>query len=430
MTAPTRQPLPASLYAETARPAPPETRLDGDRRVSVVIVGGGFTGLSTALHLAERGIETLVLEAHEPGWGASGRNGGQVNPGLKWEPDELEGAFGPERGGAMAALGGSAPDLVFDLIARHAIACEAIRGGTLRAAVNDRSERSVRASVEGWARRRAPVEWLDGPAAAAATGTEAYRGASLDRRGGSVNPLGYARGLAEAAIRAGATVASGAPVTRLAPAGSGWTLTTPTGTVTADHVVLATNGYTDGLWPRLKATVAPVFSAIAATAPLPPEIAAAILPARPVLYEISARYAYYRLDADGRFLMGGRSVLRDSADPSDYRGLVAHALELFPALRAAEWRQVWNGRVAVTADHLPHLHEPAPTLHIGLGYNGRGVAMATAMGRILADRVAGARPEDLPLPVTPITPMRFHPFWPIGVKTALAWGLMKERFGF
>src|SRR5271170_3676531 len=125
-------PLPRSIYAETARPAPETPKLDGDRSVSVAIVGAGFTGLSAALHLAERGVDVAVLEAHEPGWGASGRNGGQVNPGLKHDPDAVERDFGVELGSRMNALAGGAPAFVFDLIERHAIQCDARRNGTLR----------------------------------------------------------------------------------------------------------------------------------------------------------------------------------------------------------------------------------------------------------------------------------------------------------
>jgi glycine/D-amino acid oxidase-like deaminating enzyme len=140
-----------------------------------------------------------------------------------------------------------------------------------------------------------------------------------------------------------------------------------------------------------------------------------ILPERAVVYEQSYFYAYYRLDATGRFLMGGRSWQRDTSDPAAYVTLTAYAQKLFPALTGVSWTHVWNGRVAITADHLPHLHRPEPGLSIGLGYNGRGVAMATAMGRQLALSALGAEPEDLALPVTTIRPMPLHRLWPLGV---------------
>ena len=156
-----KQPLPPSLYADTARPAIATPPLDGDRRVSVAIVGGGFTGLSTALHLAEKGVDVAVLEAHEPGWGASGRNGGQVNPGLKHDPDDVEAHFGPDLGRRMVELAWNAPKVVFDLATRHQIVCEARQTGTLRAAITENSAREVRRSFEQATRRGMPVELLE-----------------------------------------------------------------------------------------------------------------------------------------------------------------------------------------------------------------------------------------------------------------------------
>jgi glycine/D-amino acid oxidase-like deaminating enzyme len=275
--------LPRSLYADTARPRVSTPPLAGDLRVRVAVVGGGFTGLSSALHLAKSGVDVAVLEAHEPGWGASGRNGGQVNPGLKHEPDAVETRFGRDLGSRLVAFSGNAPQKVFDLVREHQIRCEANQGGTIRAAFSKTSERFLRGATAGWQARGAPVEWVDPERMAALTGTGRYRCGALDRRGGSLNPLGYARGLAEAAMRFGAAVHGGTPATRLARTGAGWAVTTPRGVVSADWVVLATNGYTDDLWPGLKRSVVPVYSGIAATAPLPDAVAARILPQGNVL---------------------------------------------------------------------------------------------------------------------------------------------------
>ena len=145
---PSRLPLPPGLYAETARLAPDTPPLDGDRRVSVAVIGGGFTGLSAALHLAQRNVDVAVLEAHEPGWGASGRNGGQVNPGLKYDPDTVERDFGTDLGRRMVALSGNAPNVVFDLIQKHQIECDALQSGTLRAAFQARSAEGLRVTAE------------------------------------------------------------------------------------------------------------------------------------------------------------------------------------------------------------------------------------------------------------------------------------------
>ena len=266
-------PLPRSLYAETARPEPETPPLDGDRSVSVAIVGGGFTGLSAALHLAEMGVDVMVLEQHEPGWGASGRNGGQVNPGLKYDPDEIEAHFGAELGARMVALSGNAPNVVFDLVQRHQIACEALQSGTLRAAMStpDIARRAPlgRAMV---APERSMVSFVEPDAMAGLTGTDRYAGAMLDRRGGQLNPLGYARGLAAAALRAGAAVHGNTPVSRIAKHGARWRLSTPTGTINAEKIILATNGYTDDLWPGLRRSIVPVWSAIAASEPVSDDV--------------------------------------------------------------------------------------------------------------------------------------------------------------
>ncbi|MGE4045804.1 MAG: NAD(P)/FAD-dependent oxidoreductase, partial [Acetobacteraceae bacterium] len=410
-----RLPLPPSLYAETAIPAPDTPPLDAERRVSVAVVGGGFTGLSTALHLAEHGTDVAVLEAHEPGWGASGRNGGQVNPGLKFDPDQIEADFGPDLGARMVSLSGNAPNFVFDLVQRHQIACEAIQSGTLRASFQPRTEAGIRGTAEQWRRRGAPVDLLDRDSCRAVTGTDRYGVAVLDRRGGQLNPLSYARGLARAAMQAGAAVHGGTRVLGAVRNGGTWRLRTPGGTVTADKLVLATNGYSDDLWPGLRRSVVPVFSAIVASEVLPPEIAATITPGRAVLYEMGEITVYYRLDAQGRLLMGGRSVQRDVRRPEDLRYLIDYSVRLWPALRDVRWTHGWSGQLAVTTDHYPHVHEPDESVLVCLGYNGRGVAMSTSMGPQLGRRVLGGRSAPIDMPVTDIRTIPFHALWRQGV---------------
>ena len=426
---PVRRSLPPSLYAETARPAAPTPPLDGDRRVAVAIVGGGFTGLSAALHLAEAGAEVAVLEAHEPGWGASGRNGGQVNPGLKHDPDAIERDFGGDLGGRMVAMSGDAPNVVFDLIRRHQITCEALQSGTLRAAFGAASAASVRRSAEQCARRGMPVAVLEPDDIAAASGTRRYRCAMLDRRGGRVNPLGYARGLAQAAQQAGVAVHGATPVTRLQRNGGDWHLTTPTGTVRAEHVVLATNGYTDDAWPGLRRSLVPVFSAIAATEKLPPALAGTIMPAGSVLYEAETVTVYYRQDQYGRLLMGGRSPSRDISTPDELAYLIRYAHRLWPQLKGVRWTHGWSGQLAITPDHYPHLHEPAPGVTVCLGYNGRGVAMATAMGPQLARRVLGGAGSAIDMPVTTIRQIPFHALWRSAVAARLAYARIHAMLG-
>lgn len=425
----TPPPLPPSLYAATARPAPPVPPLDGDAQADVLVVGAGFTGLSTALHLAERGVRVIVLDAAEPGWGASGRNGGQVNPGLKFDPDQVERDFGPDLGGRVVRLAWGAPETTFGLIRRWQIACDARQGGTLRAACQPRHADGVRRSAEQGMRRGMPVTLLEGEAARAATGHGRYRAVMVDASGGDLQPFDYARGLADAVRRAGARVHGGTRVTGLHRDGGLWRATTPGGTVRADKVILATNGYTDDLWPGLRRSVVPVFSSIAATAPLAPEVVAGIMPHRGSLYEMGHVTVYLRVDQAGRLLMGGRGPQRPIGDHAPVRYLIDYAERLWPQLRGASWTHGWNGQVAMTRDHYPHVHEPAPGLHACLGYNGRGVALATAMGGELAKLATGTPARDIAMPVTPIRPIAFHGFWRLGVKAKVMEGRIRDRFG-
>jgi glycine/D-amino acid oxidase-like deaminating enzyme len=422
-------PLPPSLYADTAAPAPDTPPLDGDRRASVAIVGGGFTGLSAALHLAEKGVDVVVLEANEPGWGASGRNGGQVNPGLKNNPDQLEVDFGSDLGSRMVALSGNAPNLVFDLIQRHQIACSALQSGTLRSAISRKGIGEIQATANQWIRRGGPVSILDKTEIGTTTGTDRYQSAMLDRRGGQLNPLGYARGLARAAMQQGAAVHGATKVTQARKNGTGWRVETPHGTVTAEKLLLATNGYTDNLWPGLRRSLVPLYSAIASTEPLPEALVQSIMPSRSSLYEIGSITVYYRFSPDNRLLMGGRSVQRDVTAPETLRYLTNYAQRLWPALRDYRWTHGWSGQLAYTPDHYPHIHEPDDNVMVCLGYNGRGVAMSSAMGPELARRLMGGKAANIDMPITTIREMPFHALWRSGVAARVAYGRIRDMLG-
>jgi glycine/D-amino acid oxidase-like deaminating enzyme len=444
-----------NLYRETSEPAPSTPPLDGDARADVAVVGAGFTGLSTALHLAESGAKVIVLEAEEPGWGASGRNGGQVNPGLKLDPDMVERDFGSDLGRRMNALAGSAPAFVFELIRRHGIACEARQNGTLRAASRPLQLAQIRSSAEQLRRRGAPVDLLDREAIASATGHDRYLGALWDRRGGDLNPLSFARGLARAAIRAGAAVHGGTRVSNLANDGSVWKLGTVSdyrsgngngnrgggngssngnrnrndnATVTAGQVVLATNGYTDALWPGLRRTIIPVFGAMAATDKLPGEIARTVMPSRAALYESGTVTVYYRVDETNRLLIGGRGPMREITSTSAIPHLLAYARKLWPPLQDVAWTHGWGGRLAMTRDQYPHIHEPARGMLVCLGFNGRGVAMSTAMGAQLARRIVTPA-ADFDMPITSLRTIGLHSLWPFAVRAVIARGRLASYLG-
>jgi len=418
-----------NLYQDTADPPVARQQLISERRSDVIIVGGGITGLSTALHLAEAGIAVALLEAHVVGWGASGRNGGQVNPGLKADPDDVEKRHGADLGGRMNSLSGQAPGFVFDLIQRLKIECEARRNGTLRAATSPRQALRLRSTAAQLSRRGAPVEILEGEALAQATGTQRYALALLDHRGGDLNPLRYARGLAAAARAAGAELHEESRALRLQSQGRLWQVSTAGGSISAPRVVLATNGYTDGLWPGLKKTIIPVFGAMGASARLSEAAARSILPGRSVLYEIGAITHYYRVDAGQRLLFGGRGPMREVSDAAAIKHLLAYAQRLWPAIGPLTWTHAWGGQLAMTTDHYPHVHEPQPGVSICLGYNGRGVAMATVMGALLAARIASpSAPFDMP--ITAMRGIPFHAFWRTGVRAAIARGRLIDWLGF
>jgi glycine/D-amino acid oxidase-like deaminating enzyme len=409
----------ANLYHDTAEPAAAGPVLGGEQRAEVIVVGGGFTGLSAALHVAETGIAVALLEAYAPGWGASGRNGGQVNAGLKVDPEGVVQRFGSDLGERMNAFAGAAPDFVFKLIERLNIDCEARRKGTLRAAVSARQAQRLRVTAAQMSQRGAAVELLQGAALEQATGTPHYALAMLDRRGGDLHPLRYARGLAAAARRAGVRLYENSRALRLERQAGQWRVTTSGGSISAPRVVLATNGYTDDLWPALKTTIIPLFGAIGATLPLSEAAAHSILPGRSVLYETGAVTCYYRVDARNRRLFGGRGPMHEVSDVAAIEHLLAYVERLWPAVGPLTWTHVWGGQLAMTIDHYPHVHEPQPGVTICLGYNGRGVAMSSAMGALIAARIANPQTR-FDMPITGLRGIPFHSFWRTGVRAGIA----------
>jgi glycine/D-amino acid oxidase-like deaminating enzyme len=392
--------LAGSLWAATAEPAPDCPPLSGSVRTDIAIVGGGFTGLSAALHLAEAGADVLVLEAETPGWGASGRNGGQVIPGLKHDPDAIEERFGTELGRRVVALSGGAPDLVFSLIEKHGIRCDAVRSGWIQPSHSTAALNVGRARHAQWSRRGAPIRMLDRDETEALTGSPAYVGGTLDERGGSIHPLNYALGLARAALAAGARIHGESRVTQVETKGGDIRLVTPGGEVIARRVMICTNGYTEPLVPPLDRTIVPVRSVQVATRPLSDNLRRTILPQGHVASDSRRLLLYFRLDRDGRFIMGGRGAYAPKEIEARQQDLRAVTRIVFPQLGDVEWEHAWGGYVALTTDHYPHLDRLGDNMVAALGYNGRGVAMGTAMGRVLADWARGKHEAELDFPVT------------------------------
>jgi glycine/D-amino acid oxidase-like deaminating enzyme len=393
-----REPL--SLWDSTSEEVRPDPA-DLPERVDLAIVGGGYTGLSTALHAAQAGLSAHVIEAHEIGHGGSGRNVGLVNAGVWMPPAQVRAALGPDYGPRFLRRFADGPAMVFDLIERHQIRCEATRAGTIHAAHAASGLRDLEGRWREWTAMGEPVEMLDAVQTAEALGTDRYVGGLLDHRAGTVNPMGYARGLARAARAAGAGLSTGVRVTGLhKQAGGGWRVETDRGAVRARAVVLGTNAYTDRLWPGLSATFTPIHYFQFATMPLGPE-ADHILPGRQGVWDTAPVMTSIRRDARGRLIIGSMGRVIGSRERGLSRRWAERMLRrLYPGLGPVEFEEAWHGQIAMTPDHLPRIHVLDEGLYTPIGYNGRGIITGTIFGQAMADLLTGMDPADLPLPVT------------------------------
>jgi glycine/D-amino acid oxidase-like deaminating enzyme len=363
--------------------------------------------------------DVVVLEAGDIGERASGINGGQVIPGLKHDPDTLEEMFGPVMGPRLVATVAGAADVVFDLIRQHDIACAAVRTGWIQPATSNAALAAIATRVAQWRRRGADAQLLSVPQVARLTGSPRYSGGWIDRRGGTVQPLSYVRGLARAAQTAGARIFIRSPATTLERAGREWRLGTPHGSVTSPTVVLATDAYTDGLVDSLRRTLIPVPSLQVATEPLPTSLRQSVLPEGQSASDTWHLLRYFRLDPCGRLIMGSRGAFGAAPAAIAARHHYRAVREIYPQLEGIRYEFHWGGLVAMTSDHLPHLHEVAPGILAGLGYNGRGIAMATVMGRILAHWALGTPASELSFPVTSPAPIPLHRFNQMGARLAI-----------
>lgn len=392
-----------SLWATTAAPPAQCPSLIDRGEAEILIIGGGFTGLSAALHLAERGIDVCLLEAQEPGWGASGRNGGQVIAGLKHDFKTLEAAWGGPQAERAIAFADRTADFTFGLIARLGLPCGAHRGGWVQGAHGPTPLAELARRVDALQKRGQDVVLLNRAEAEIWTGTDFYIGGVLDRRGGTVQPLSYARGLARAAIAAGARLHGKSPVTGLRHEAGRWVATTGSGgTLLAEKVLICTNGYTDlaAIARPLQQTVIPFYSYQIATAPLPKSMLTALPKQGVGVSETRRLLSYYRIDEEGRFVIGARGAMDGRLTDSAFRMTEQRLSHLFPQLSGANWQYRWNGRVAITPDYLPRLTDHGAGLYSAMGWNGRGVAITGAMGPVLADWISGqAGADELPFPV-------------------------------
>ncbi|WP_127115683.1 NAD(P)/FAD-dependent oxidoreductase [Shimia sediminis] len=393
-----------SLWDATAAEDIYDNPLDGDVTCDVAIVGGGYTGLSTALHGAEKGLNCHVLEAETIGYGGSGRNVGYVNAGLWLPPQDVRAKLGEARGSRLIEIMGDAPAYVFDLIEKHQMRCEANRNGTIHAAHAPKGYEDLARRAEEWQRLGAPVELLDAQTAAKKIGTDRFHGGLLDRRAGTINPMGYVRGLARAALAAGATISTGVTARALTRAGGLWKVQTNRGTVTAKHVVLGTNAYTDDLWPGLKQTYTMIHFFQLSTEPLG-DAAAHILPGKQGLWDTAPVMFGLRRDDFGRLIIGSMGALHGGTSGLSRRWASRQLRRMFPELGTVAFENAWHGQIAMTSDHLFRVHRLADNLYTPIGYNGRGITTGTIFGKAMADLMTGADEATLPVPVTDVEPV-------------------------
>jgi glycine/D-amino acid oxidase-like deaminating enzyme len=416
---------PRSLWEATAKLSFSTVPLEGEAHSDVVIIGAGFAGLSAALHLRQQGKSVIVLDKGGAGWGGSGRNGGQVNPGWKRSGASIRAEYGEALGDQIMAVSNDACDLTFFLIDEHQIDCAPVRNGYLWAGYGQSGVQAIKDRFDA-GQPDGQMTVLSAGEAAEITGAVGYSGALLNRRGGSVQPLDYARGLARVVEDLGGKIYAPAAATKIIREGGAWRIETAEGVVHGDHLLMAVNGYGDDVQAKVARTVVPVVSCQIASEPLAPEILDRILPDGQHVSDTRHVGVYYRRSPDNRFVMGGRGQNKETQDEQKNRALLVRETEaLFPFLKGQAWPHYWHGYVAMTSDSLPNLIDIGPNAYAGLGFNGRGVAMATMMGKMLADCVAG-KPTALPL--SPPQPIAFHGLRQIGVGAYIQWARIKDRF--
>ncbi len=388
------QPHVPSYYAATAAAPPERPALAGDQRADVCVVGAGFTGLSAALNLAERGYRVAVLEANRVGWGASGRNGGQIGSGFSADMAWLEGWAGRAEARGLFALAEEAKAIIRERVERHGISCD-LKWGTFQAASKTRHMPGLAAKQAHW-REAFGYQGLR----LAETPDEAHRyvnspsyiGGLYDPGAGHLHPLKYCQGLARAAEEAGVTIFEGSPVIGLETGAGGArqaAAKTGGGRVDADFLLLCGNAYLGDLMPEIRRVIAPIGSYIVATRPLGEDKAADAIPADCAVFDCNHILSYYRLSADRRMLFGGRFETSPLREPDPRRVLCTRMAKLFPQIADADLEFVWGGHVAMTWSRMPHVGRLGGRVYFAHGYSGEGVAMTGLVGRVLAEAVAG-----------------------------------------
>ena len=415
----------ATAIGQRARPQLRD-RYDAD----VCVIGAGYTGLSCALHLAKSGMKVVVLEADSAGFGASGRNGGQVITGQRVDQIELERRYGETHAKNLWDLALEARALVRTLIASNDIECD-VKPGHLTAAVRESHARELADYVEHLAKRYSysTAKYVRASEIESVVACRNYKGGMFDSGSFHLHPLNYALGLARAAEAAGVTIFENSAVHGVEP-GAAIVCRTAHGAVSAKFAVYGCNAYLGTLNAELARTIMPISNYIAATEPLGDARSKALIPSDAAIADTKFVLDYYRLSADGRLIFGGGESYGGS-DLTNVAEIVRpHILRVFPQLEGVRIDYAWGGRLAITMPRLPHLGRLAPNLYFGQGYSGQGVAIATLAGKLIAEAIAGQAErfdvyEKLKIPALPGGVLLRKPL----LALALTWYALRDRLG-
>ncbi|WP_157217506.1 NAD(P)/FAD-dependent oxidoreductase [Flavisphingomonas formosensis] len=399
--------FPSSWYAATRNEDVVLPPLEGSHEAEVAIVGGGYTGVSAALHLARAGRQVVLLEAARIGWGASGRNGGQVHVGMRREQEWLEAKLGPDAARQLWAIGLDAREHLDWAIREYGIACD-LTPGLLHVDHKQRYVPHTRRTVDHLreAYGYEHVRFVERDELGAMLGGGNYHGGMLDMRGGHLHALNWALGLARAARQEGALLAEESSVTAIEHIGDGWRLRTDRGEVRAGRVIVAANGYLRGLVPEIEARVMPINNFVAVTQPLGRERAESLIRGGYAVSDSRFVVYYFRITPDQRLLFGGGENYSYSF-PGDIAGFVRrHMLGIYPGLADVGIDYAWGGTLAVTPHRLPYVRELRPGLYGIGGFSGLGVLLAPYFGKLVADAITGGSPAfdaltRLPVPSFP-----------------------------
>jgi gamma-glutamylputrescine oxidase len=378
----------ASWYAATANPSPERPALSGEHETDVCIVGGGFSGMSTALHLAERGYSVTVLEAARVGWGASGRNGGQLVNGYSRDLDVIEKRYGADAARELGSMAFEGVGIIRELVERYSIDCDLRRGGIF-AAFNHRQLRELEQQKREWeAYGHDSLELLDQDSIRSHIATDLYAGGLYDGWSGHIHPLNLVLGEAAAVESLGGTIHEHSVVTRV-ESGDAPVVHTANGKVRARHVVLCGNAYLGDTVPELRDRVMPVSTQVIATEPLDPATIERLFPTGACVEDCNYILDYYRPTADHRVLFGGGTIY-GGVTPDDIVGkLRPHLARTFPELADARIDYAWSGNFALTLTRIPHMGRLGDSVYFTHGYSGHGVTTTHLAGRLIAEAIDG-----------------------------------------